>query len=180
MLDYEFFYIVTFPIFLILQLLLWKKKINKIKVVFISLFFYYIIALLAVTLFPIPIQWLQEMSRYWWQNNNFIPLSSIFEILNHQSLGLFLKAKQILWNIILFIPLWFFVPLIWIKKQKIHDVILIGLWSSIFIEFLQFFISFLLWFHYKSTDIDDIILNTLGFIIGFFLYKITKNVFWKQ
>lgn len=180
MLDYEFLCIFSFIGYIFLLIKLKWNKINPIRILHFSIFYFYIVALLAVTLFPIPIQWLQEMSRYGWQNNNFIPLSSIFEILNHQSLGAFLKAKQILWNIILFIPLWFFLPLIWVKKQKIQDLILIGLWGSVLIEFLQYFISCLLWFQYKSTDIDDIILNTFGFIIGFFLYKITKNVFWKQ
>lgn len=49
--------------------------------------------------------------------------------------------------------------------------IIIGLSSSLMIELTQLLINIILTYNYRSVDIDDIILNTTGEIIGYFLYK---------
>ena len=179
MLDYEFFYIISIPIFILfIIVMIWKKIFFK-KIILYSLFYFYIITLLAVTIFPIPIQWLKEIWIYG-GNNNFIPFSSIRGILFNDNLHVIIKMKQIIGNIILFIPMGFFIPFIWKSKTYYKKTLLIGIVYSFCIELLQYIISFLLWFNYKVTDIDDILLNTLGFIIGFFLYKLFKWSFTSE
>lgn len=42
-----------------------------------------------------------------------------------------------------------------------------GVLSSVIVEGLQFSISFVLGFNYRTVDVDDVILNTLGTIIGY-------------
>lgn len=49
--------------------------------------------------------------------------------------------------------------------------IIIGLYSSLMIELTQLLINIILTYNYRSVDIDNIILNTTGEIIGYFLYK---------
>lgn len=49
---------------------------------------------------------------------------------------------------------------------------------SFFIEFVQYFIG-------RSADIDDLMLNTLGGILGYFIYVAFSNMFkdkniWKK
>lgn len=74
-------------------------------------------------------------------------------------------------NILLFIPLGFLMPFISRKKCSIINVILNGFSFTLFIELSQLLNN-------RRTDIDDIILNTIGAVIGFLLYnlfiKITK------
>ena len=42
---------------------------------------------------------------------------------------------------------------------------------------MQFIISIILGYNYKVVDIDDIILNTIGGIIGYILYKLVCIIF---
>ncbi|WP_419179313.1 VanZ family protein [Gottfriedia acidiceleris] len=60
-------------------------------------------------------------------------------------------------NIILFVPFGFILTSI--KRSKI--VILIGLFLSVSIEVVQLMMSF------RCSDIDDVILNTIGTYIGY-------------
>lgn len=173
MIDYEFLYVISWPIYIIFLIYLIFKKVSIGRIIVLSLFFLYIISLLSVTILPLPIEWLNEIKNTFLENyNNYIPFASIFDILSNQNLGTFIKIKQILWNIVLFLPMGFLVPIIWKSKNDIKKAIVIWLLWSFSIELLQFIISRFLWFNYKITDIDDIMLNTLGFIIWFYLYKI--------
>ena len=67
-------------------------------------------------------------------------------------------------NIILFIPFGFLIPLIWKKMRSLHLTALAGFSFSILIEISQLLNN-------RRTDIDDLIMNTLGAIIGFLIYK---------
>lgn len=171
MLDYEFLYIISIPIYLILIIVLGVKKVKLNKIFLYSLFYFYIVSLLAVTLLPIPFQWLNEIWIYKKDINNFVPFKSIIDIMSNKQLDITIKIKQIIWNIILFIPMWFFIPLIWENKRIFKKTLLIVILSTIWIELTQFFISLLIWFNYKITDVDDILLNSLWGIIGYFLYR---------
>lgn len=172
MLDYEFFYILSIPFYIIFLIILIYKKIYWKKIIINSFFYMYIIALISVTIFPIPIQWIDEIKIYWWQNNNFIPFISISDILLNNNLSIFIKVKQIIGNIIIFIPMWFFINYMYKNKIIFSKILIIGFLSSFSIELIQYLISHILWFNYKSSDIDDILLNTLGFIWWVFLHKV--------
>ena len=180
MLDYEFLYLFLLPIYIIYLIRLIFKKVWIYKIIINSLFYFYIVSLLAITIFPIPIQWVKEIWIYWWQNNNFIIFSSILEIVKNKNLSDFIKIKQIIWNIVLFLPLWFFIPFIWKNYISIKKSIYIWILASLSIELFQFIISIFLWFNYKSADIDDILLNTLWFIIWLILFKLFNNSFLKK
>ncbi len=68
-------------------------------------------------------------------------------------------------NIILFMPLGVLLVLLSNKCQKLHITLLAGAGLSLMIELLQLFGA-------RSTDIDDIILNTIGTLCGFIIAKI--------
>lgn len=67
-------------------------------------------------------------------------------------------------NIAMFMPIGFLLPLLWRKMEKFFFVLITGLGLSLFIETMQLP-------QYRSTDVDDLWLNTLGAIIGFVIYK---------
>lgn len=175
MLDFEFLYIISIPIYIILIVIFLIKKIKLKNILIYTIFYIYIISLLTVTLFPIPIAWLKEISKYVTDTNNFIPLNSILDIILNKNLPLIVKFKQVIWNIIIFIPLWFLIPFIWKNKNNFKKAIYIWILWTILIETTQFIISIILGFNYKVTDIDDIILNTLGFIIWFYIFRLFKK-----
>lgn len=70
-------------------------------------------------------------------------------------------------NLLLFSPLGFFLPAIWDKFTSIKRTILTGLSIVVLIETIQFFIG-------RSTDIDDVLLNTMGIAVGYGIYKGVK------
>lgn len=63
-------------------------------------------------------------------------------------------------NVLLFVPFGFFLPVLWKKYQKLHRTIGAGFLMSLSIEILQIFT-------YRATDINDLITNTTGTVLGF-------------
>lgn len=68
-------------------------------------------------------------------------------------------------NIILFIPLGVFLPSLWNKFEKFLNTILVGFSFSLIIEVLQLL-------NMRATDIDDLLMNTLGAAIGYLIYTL--------
>jgi glycopeptide antibiotics resistance protein len=83
-------------------------------------------------------------------------------------------AKEALLNLIgntmLFLPLGIVWPAVFKKLDTHKKVIKAGFSISLAIEFLQLF------FYDRATDIDDLILNTLGFVIGYGIYLLVKKL----
>lgn len=73
-------------------------------------------------------------------------------------------------NLLLFSPLGFFLPAIWDKFISFKRTILAGMCIVVLIEMIQFFIG-------RSTDIDDVLLNTVGIAVGYGIYKGVKFLF---
>ena len=71
-------------------------------------------------------------------------------------------------NILLFIPLGFLLPFLWKKYQSLRTTILFGFALSLSIELLQILT-------YRATDINDIIANTFGAALGYFIFRITAS-----
>lgn len=97
---------------------------------------------------------------------NLTPFKSITEILNSNR-GPWYIIQNICGNIYLFIPLGIFLPLI---KKNINylSVITTGILISIGIETTQYILII------GNTDIDDVILNTIGTFIGLITFLVIK------
>lgn len=76
-------------------------------------------------------------------------------------------------NIMLFIPLGFFMPIVFKSTRKLYKTALISFVITFSIEFFQYFIG-------RSSDIDDIITNLLGAIIGYGIFFIVNKIFKNQ
>ena len=75
--------------------------------------------------------------------------------------------QMVMLNFLMFVPLGFLLPLVLhFKKQRIFKAIIIAFAFSAFIEILQIFIG-------RFFEIDDIISNTLGAVVGAFLWQST-------
>lgn len=73
-------------------------------------------------------------------------------------------------NIIMFMPLGFLLPLIWEKFRNIVKVFYTGLGFSLAIEICQLF-------NHRATDIDDLMMNSLGAVFGYFIWVCVSNLF---
>ncbi|WP_280170446.1 VanZ family protein [Priestia megaterium] len=102
---------------------------------------------------------------------NIIPLHTIKNSLFHQTFLNFTINN--LGNIVLFIPFGLFVSFKLKNLNKVWRVIFIGMIISIVIECIQLFIP------NRWTDIDDVLLNTLGTGVGYIIFKII-NKFYKK
>lgn len=102
------------------------------------------------TIYDIRQYGLREMATQW----NLVPFSaSEFDVVSY------------LLNIVLFVPLGFLLPLIWERENNPWKILLAGVSFSLLIELSQLL-------NLRSTDIDDLLLNTLGAMIGFALMRL--------
>ncbi|MED4135709.1 VanZ family protein [Priestia megaterium] len=100
---------------------------------------------------------------------NLIPFHSIGGWISHQSLHDFIVNN--IGNVILFIPFGFMLPLRFKKVNRLSKSLLIGMFFSILIEIIQ------LTMPNRWTDVDDVILNTLGTGVGYSLFTILNRVY---
>lgn len=99
-----------------------------------------------------------------WSTNNFIPFR---EILRY-NIGSRLFIKNVLGNMLLFLPFGFFTSYLLDNKRPLLTVVL-TLVASLSIEVVQLMIG-------RVFDVDDIILNVLGGTFGFYLYNILDRL----
>lgn len=79
-------------------------------------------------------------------------------------------AMTYILNIIMFMPLGFLLPLIWENFRNAKKVVLMGFLMSLTIEICQLF-------NIRTTDIDDLMMNTLGALVGYCCWKVFSLVF---
>lgn len=76
-------------------------------------------------------------------------------------------------NVILFIPLGFLLPYIWKRYRCFWKVTLTGLLLSLAIEVGQLF-------NRRCSDINDLLMNTLGAVIGYGIWVAFVKIFRKK
>lgn len=140
--------------FAILGIVYKHKKVpqTKGKFLVLSVFILYIFAVFYFT----GVGTLFDLQRYGIQLNNgqinLLPFSKDIDIVAYSL------------NVLLFVPLGFFLPFIWPNIDKLKYTVLSGFSFSLLIEISQLFNN-------RRTDIDDLILNTLGTLIGYLLFR---------
>ena len=106
---------------------------------------------------------------------NIIPFRSILEFTKLMFSGYFSRGfNNIIGNIFVFAPFGYFIPLLYKKCQNIRTVISAGFFVSLVFEICQYFL------YLGSFDIDDIILNLLGVILGFLFYKLVSKITYEK
>ena len=127
-----------------------KQKIILYREMLSLIFIIYVLCLFYVVTF----------GDVGWSNSNFIPFKEMFRY----SFGSNLFIKNVLGNIIMFVPYGFFVSY-YLDLKKPLSAFLLVLLVSTSIETTQLLIG-------RVFDIDDIILNIVGGMIGFAIYKL--------
>lgn len=123
---------------------------SRVIFLFMGLYLTMVFALTVSPEYSFSMKWLG-------QNINVIPFQAMQESARH--------SMNFRGNIIMFIPFGTLLVLLSKKFQNPFRVLIAGAGLSLFIELLQLFTL-------RSTDIDDIILNTTGALCGFILGKL--------
>ncbi|MBB3905763.1 VanZ family protein [Anoxybacteroides rupiense] len=153
---------------------------------FVWLFCLYLFILTKMVLFKY-VSW-KEMIYHFdfsaiqnqWHSSNFTPLKTIIFYLFFADVNLNIKIENLAGNIIGFIPFGWMLPLLSTRFRSFSATMLATLCLSFTYEVMQ------LLFELGSFDIDDLILNTLGGILGYSLSRLIqpiwhpKNMWLKQ
>ncbi len=114
------------------------------------LFLVYILLLFQVVTF-------QDVS---WSSSNYIPFKEIFRY----DVGERLFFKNVVGNFVMFLPYGFFVSY-YLRLKKARYILLMAFIASLSIEYIQLIIG-------RVFDVDDIMLNVFGALVGYFIYQL--------
>lgn len=164
-----------FLLFLLVMILLAKSKKLKytyLQYALITTFVIYLLSVIHLVLFPIDVNiGLYANQAPWYSSINFIPIITI-------------DLKTFILNVIMLIPFGMYLPLINNKFNSAKKAAKMAFLISLSIEILQCTIGATLG-SLRSSDVNDIIANTLGAVIGYKLinkllkYNLFKTVLTK-
>lgn len=163
-------------IYIILFLMAYKKT-PKQKLFIGSIIYFISVFIIMMTLFPMPVDpAVLEYNRNFGveYTNNIVPFRMIYYILKSETLGGMIY--QIGGNLAMLFPLGYLIPMMTDKKIDLKKILLIMFCITFCIESMQFLIGKIINFNYRCFDVDDMILNTLGGVFGYFMLKKTYPV----
>lgn len=132
-----------------------KKHLVLYKELLMLSFIIYILCLFQIVTFQDDVSW---------SSNNFIPFKEIFRY----SFGSRLFFKNVLGNMLLFLPFGFFTTY-YLKAEKPYLILLLTAIASFSVEYVQMSIG-------RVFDVDDIILNICGGVLGYYIYSFIRKV----
>lgn len=160
--------IVIVTLFLIGYFLVYRKlmkgtkKLKASKVGLWSIFLIYMILVLGATIGD-------RVSGY--ESINLHLFSSYKDVYNNFSLG---EWRNIILNILMFVPIGFMIPLILKKCERCYITYLVGFGITLFIEILQLVSK------RGIFELDDIINNSLGCAIGYGIVMLFISLFKRK
>ena len=143
-----------------------KKQASIISTGIQSSFFVYVFMVLTLTGYFILFR---EFSVHNWYDKMMLRV----EKKDHVNLELFkifsiykFSNKQVIGNFVMLLPLGIYLPLIYRRMSNVLIVLLVCMLVSVIIELMQLITK------YRSADIDDVMLNTAGALVGYGLFWI--------
>lgn len=135
-----------------------NKKYRGGQFLLVTSFAVYFLSMIHLVFFPIEIN-IGEYANLtpWYKSINFIPLLTI-------------DAATFILNIIMLVPFGMYLPLLSSKFQSVKKAASMGLYISLSFEVTQLLMR-IIFGNGRSTDINDLLANTLGAVIGFLLIR---------
>lgn len=166
MLEFRLVGLIITMIYIVYLVITYKKKTIFRHILEASLMFY-ICSVINLTIFPIPYEEASIMieKQLGYSEHNFIP----FNFLQG-----FVWGVPVYGNLLLLFPLSFYLLLL-NKRLKLSIIGILTFFVSLLIELTQFLISLKSGYVYRTFDVDDLFLNTLGAILGFLVAKFIFN-----
>ena len=174
------FMLIALPVVLAVRIFLCRSRkkagipVRTAHEVGLLAFTVYLVGLASLTVLPI-IRWQEgglSFELYGRGNLNLIPFRIFFDSLCMASQGdttYFLI--NFLGNIATFLPIGFF-PMLLFSRMTVKKASAVGFCASLFIEVCQIAIQ-------RGCDVDDLLLNTLGALLGALLYRLL-SLKWKE
>lgn len=140
--------------------MVYAKKINIVKFIMNQMFFLYLCCVFALVFLPLPDMKEAAMLTYKFQ---LIPLHSMADIAKRPTA---FNILQVAFNVVMTIP--FGMYLRYYFKMSSKKVLMFSLALTAFIEIGQLTgLYFIFQGSYRLFDVDDLICNTLGGMIGY-------------
>lgn len=171
--------IIGLPLWIIIRgvILLFRRKkgdkLNLYKEIITNLFVIYLFILIGVTIFPLrigsTIPYLSNMSILERYNINLIPFVDYYK----NNISVKGVIRNVGGNLILLSPFIFYLCIKFEKLRSIKLCMLTSFLISLSIELIQLFMNILSLSYGRSIHTEDLILNTLGGIIAWYIFKYT-------
>lgn len=138
------------------------------------LFFLYLLFIIKVIVFKYPLSELQEIVDSWQKDvvleglhtANFVPFKTIKMYIRYYDLPGLRSFSNLFGNVLIFVPVGIFLPMVH-RASKNPLIMLANTFIFVLgIEVFQLFSAF------GAFDVDDIILNCFGVLLGRALYQI--------
>lgn len=155
-----------------------KKRVKSILIK--CIFVIYILVLIKVIIFKYPYEHLKGIVEEWspdvfWQglsHSNFTFFKTIRMYIAYW--GRINSFENLVGNVVIFIPYGLLLPLAWKKGNQLFSFVLSALVFILGVELIQ------MWTNFGAFDVDDILLNLLGALLGYFVYRIAIKRFVKN
>ena len=155
---------IALAVFAVWRVLRWRSAGGDVvRESVVVVLFAYLLTVACVTFFPMNIIFYDWHGRF-----NFVPLASIVDLIRHTTAATALK--NIGGNIVMFMPLGFLLPLLFRKLRSLGSLVWRVAIISAAIEILQ------LPTRVRATDVDDIILNVIGAVVGYTIFHLVSLV----
>jgi glycopeptide antibiotics resistance protein len=150
----------------------WRREFSMKREIMAAAIPFGFMLIYLVTVFPFPFyNPYQFVETGMERSHNVIPFKSIVDSLNH--FYYMVPIRNVGGNILLFVPFGLAL-LLRFSKMEIWKGTIIGIMVSLIMELSQLKMG------YRSFDVDDLILNTTGTIIGMAVFKGTAKILQKE
>jgi len=171
----EFFpipFIFGLGILCVFLVILRRRKQNYSFLFFFSVFWVYLLLVVSMILFPMPI--LDRSGMSLWRQSASTIFSQITLIpfdYSHFSKETpsYIFIREIAANIVLTLPLGFGIR--FITRFQARSVPILGLFVGFGFEFSQLIANLILGISYRDVDINDALMNALGVMIGYAFFR---------
>lgn len=101
-----------------------------------------------------------------------IPILPLVEQARHMEVGIFLY--QLLGNVLSFVPVTFLCAAAYPRFRHFGSSLLLALSCSLGIELIQLLINLVTHIQNRTVDVNDVLLNLIGGILGFVCWKVAE------
>lgn len=148
-------------------------RVRAARACLYTLFTLYVLALLYLLFLSRHDSFLSDWEAYWnYSMVNFRPLATILRYLRAAHNIPRIAAANLLGNLVLFMPMGAFLPLLFPKLRTFWRFLLVMLGMLVLVEAVQ------LALRCGSCDVDDVLLNLLGAVAVYFAIRIPFAARW--
>ncbi len=153
-------------------LILWRRRATALRLLATLMLVAYLSVVAAMVLGSLPIdaRLIADMRTQDLAHNSFVPFATIRDLVAAHPLAVVLR--QLGANLLLLAPLGILLPALFPRFTTWRSTIGAIFAVSLSIETAQLLMSAVLGFSYKVSDVDDLLLNMIGGVLGWVAFRI--------